>query len=294
MFCARCGRSLPPGSRFCVYCGETTSSPSPRASAAMDPPASRSGNPWARVLVACCLLFAALLVIGALLVQSLISTLSDSEATVAPVANEAVVPIHLPIATPRASATEVEAVDLARRSVVQISTPSGTGTGVALTSDGYVLTNYHVVEDGGRVTLRLPNGRRADARLIVGSESPDLALLKTSSTDLTPAGWADSDRLPLGQTVIAIGHALDFEGEPTISRGIVSAARTLRGVRYVQTDAALNPGNSGGPLIDTQGAVVGINTLRVERSGFRDIQRMNFAIAASEVREWLAMLGESP
>ena len=307
MYCINCGRPLLPDSRFCVYCGRpldnTASEGQTRAPAEPRLPyepatgtpagtATRRRNPWALVLIACGALGVIALIIGAILAQSLISTLSSGDVASPRTRDAAIAPIVLPIATLQSVGSEVEAVAIARRSVVQIRTRSGTGTGVALTGDGYVLTNYHVVADVNRATLRLPDGSLVGARVVVGTESPDLALLKAAPTGLTPASWADSERLPLGQTVIAIGHALDLEGEPTISRGIVSAVRNLEGVRYVQTDAALNPGNSGGPLIDASGAVVGINTLRVESAGLREVQRMNFAIATSEVREWLAELGE--
>jgi S1-C subfamily serine protease len=125
------------------------------------------------------------------------------------------------------------------------------------------------------------------ARVVRTSPAPDLALLKASAGGLVPAAWADSERLSLGQTVLAIGYSLGIEGEPTASRGIVSAFRTQQGVRYVQTDAAVNPGNSGGPLVDLGGAVVGINTTRIDYAGGRIVQGMNLAITGSEVRRWV-------
>ena len=193
-----------------------------------------------------------------------------------------------PLATPGGAGSEVEAVAAARRSVVQVETDEGSGSGIILSADGYILTNNHVIEDSRRIFVRLPDGRRLAAHVVRSSQAPDLALLRVFASDLAPAAWGDSEGLQLGQTVLAIGHSLGLQGTPTISRGIVSALRTQRNVRYVQTDAALNPGNSGGPLVDLRGAVIGINTMRLEREGLTTVQGINFAIAGSEARKWLA------
>ncbi|MDA8219157.1 MAG: trypsin-like peptidase domain-containing protein, partial [Dehalococcoidales bacterium] len=156
-----------------------------------------------------------------------------------------------------------------------------------LSEDGYILTNQHVVEGGGDVVVYLNDGQPVDAALVRSAEVPDLALLKAEVSGLVPAAWADSEGVSLGQTVIAIGYSLGIEGEPTVSRGIVSAVRPYDGVDYIQTDAAINPGNSGGPLVDLSGAVIGINSMRIEWTGFRAVQRMNFAIGGNEARYWL-------
>jgi S1-C subfamily serine protease len=294
MTCGWCGRELPAASRYCVYCGRAIDAePAPVGDTTVvtAPARSRSVNPWLGLVAVSGLLIAALVVLAVSLVWSLESFDFEREAVSAETTTAALQPIVIPLGTPRPAGSEVDAVTTARRSVVLVKTSSGSGTGVVITGDGYVLTNQHVVEGGRRIELGLADGRTAPASLVFSSNSPDLALLRTSARGLVPATWSDSDRLPLGQTVIAIGHALDIEGEPTVSRGIVSAARTLNGVRYVQTDAALNPGDSGGPLVDASGAVVGINTLRIESTGSRDVQRMNFAISGNEVRRWLAELG---
>jgi len=183
--------------------------------------------------------------------------------------------------------SEVEAVARASPSIVLVTTSLGSGSGVVLTSDGHVLTNHHVVSGARKIEVVLADGRRLAAQVVKSSEAPDLALLRAPASGLAPATWADSDRLSLGQTVLAIGYSLGLEGEPTVSRGIVSALRSHESVRYIQTDAAVNPGNSGGPLLDLSGSVVGINTMRIDWAGASVVQGMNFAIAGNEARGWV-------
>jgi serine protease Do len=277
-----------------MYCGAgVTPAANTRTSSAEALDAGRSGNALARLAILFGILALASFGMIVALIVSFAVNVGMQEDVAVPTTDLTSVPhIVLPIAAPVVGVTEVAAVASARRSVVPISTSTGSGTGVILTEDGFVLTNYHVVESAEFVRLRLPDGDEVDARTLIGTENPDLALLKVDATGLPASTWADSDSVATGQTVIAIGYALDLEGAPTISRGIVSAVRTIRRVEYIQTDAALNPGNSGGPLVDGSGAVVGVNTLRVEQAGLREIQRMNFAIAANEVRAWLDTLGD--
>ena len=148
---------------------------------------------------------------------------------------------------------------------------TGVGSGVILTSDGYILTNKHVVEGSQTLTVKLSDGSEYPATLITESPDTDLALIKADATGLTAATIGDSDAIEVGQTAVAIGSPLGTFTE-TVTRGIVSALgrtitvqdettgrpETLTGL--IQTDAAINPGNSGGPLLDASGAVIGINT----------------------------------
>ena len=141
---------------------------------------------------------------------------------------------------------------------------SGAGTGIILTADGEVLTNAHVVSGADTVRVRLEGESQSRSATIVGSDGVnDLALLKIgNASGLPTAELGDSATVKVGDDIVAIGNALGLPGDPTVTRGIVSATdRTLDNLTgLIQHDAAINPGNSGGPLINRSGQVVGINT----------------------------------
>ena len=147
--------------------------------------------------------------------------------------------------------------------------PAGAGSAVALTPDGFLLTSAHVVAGPGRVgRASFVDGRELSFRVVGVDRLSDLAVLRADGGNLVPAALGESERLRVGQLVVAIGNPHGFEG--SVTAGVVSAlgrslpARAGRTVRYIdnviQTDAALNPGNSGGALVDSSGSVVGINT----------------------------------
>ena len=154
-------------------------------------------------------------------------------------------------------------------SVVRIETDLGVGSGFVVDSDGYLITNYHVIEGARSITVTLEDGSDYDATIIGSDERSDLALLKIEATGLPALALANLDDVQVGQDVVAIGYALDLEGGDgagfTVTTGIVSAKN--RGIQEtstilgaVQTDAAINHGNSGGPLLTRTGLVVGVNT----------------------------------
>ena len=144
-------------------------------------------------------------------------------------------------------------------------TDEGAGSGLVVRPDGYVVTNFHVVEGVRDIKVHLPNGDTYDARIVGGDAVTDIAVLKIDAQGLPTATFADSDVLKVGDWVMTMGNALALRGGPTVTLGIVSGlGRTItteRGQFYdlIQTDAAINSGNSGGPLVNLEGHVVGIN-----------------------------------
>ncbi|MFN7928328.1 MAG: DegQ family serine endoprotease [Blastocatellia bacterium] len=157
----------------------------------------------------------------------------------------------------------------------------GTGSGVIVSPDGYILTNNHVAGDASEINVKLADGSEHKAKLIGNDPETDLAVIKIDGSSFPYAKLGDSSRLEQGEWVIALGSP--FGLEQTMTAGIVSAtARDLRSGpydNYIQTDASINPGNSGGPLVNMQGEVIGINTMIFSRSG--GSEGIGFAIPAS-------------
>jgi S1-C subfamily serine protease len=161
----------------------------------------------------------------------------------------------------------VKVAETLRPAVVNLRAAKGqgSGSGILFTPDGFLLTNHHVVQGKNRVRVRLTDGRDLPGRVIGTDPWTDLAVVQADASDLPFAGFGDSARLRVGQLVLAIGSPFGFDS--TVTAGVISAlGRTLRSItghlvdNVIQTDAALNPGNSGGPLVDSRGRVIGINT----------------------------------
>ena len=168
---------------------------------------------------------------------------------------------------------------------------SSTGTGVILSRNGYIVTNAHVVEDSMSVSVQLSDDRQFYADIVGADEISDLAVLHISAEDLIPAQFGDSGALRVGDTVVAIGDPLGVEFRGTYTNGIVSAINRDvdvdgRTMTLIQTNAALNSGNSGGPLINCYGQVIGINTMKIgtftRASG---VEGLGFAIPSATVKE---------
>ena len=153
----------------------------------------------------------------------------------------------------------------------QVQTPKreATGSGVIISADGYIVTNNHVVEGADQLTVTLNDNREFSARIIGTDKSTDLALIKIDGKNLPTLPIGDSDQLNVGEWVLAVGHPFNLHS--TVTAGIVSAkARSLGGnpiESFIQTDAAINQGNSGGALVNTQGELVGINAMLYSQTG---------------------------
>ena len=167
---------------------------------------------------------------------------------------------------------------------------AGTGSGVLFAPDGYLLTNSHVVAGAETISASLTDGRQFQATMIGDDPATDLAVLRLAGAGLPHAAFGSSSRLRVGQLVVAIGNPLGFQA--TVTAGIVSAlGRTLRAPNgrliesVVQTDAPLNPGNSGGPLVDGAGRVIGINTAMIGQA-----QGLCFAIGVDTAVDVTARL----
>ena len=179
-------------------------------------------------------------------------------------------------------------------SVVSIISDSregrSTGTGVVLSSDGLLITNAHVVEGAMQLSVILYDGSTRKAYLVGKDRISDLAVLYVQAENLTPAAFGDSDSLRVGDTVAAIGDPLGIELRGTMTNGIVSAINrniTIGGrtMTVIQTNAALNSGNSGGPLINCYGQVVGINTMKIGDSfNTGSVEGLGFAIPSTTVK----------
>ena len=176
-------------------------------------------------------------------------------------------------------------------SVVSILCDNSTGTGVVLTADGYIITNSHVVEDAGTVRVRLTDGEEYPAMIIGSDAVSDLAVLYIECNGLTPATFGNSDSLRVGDAVAAIGDPMGVQFHGTMTDGIVSAINrnvTVSGrtMTLIQTNAALNSGNSGGPLINCYGQVIGINTMKISAfAASSGVEGLGFAIPSTTVKE---------
>ena len=184
-----------------------------------------------------------------------------------------------------------------------VDEPLAQGSGVVIAEGGYIVTNNHVIEDGNAYQVLLPSGEKVDAELVGADSSTDLAVLKVSgdaASELTPVEFGSSSDLLIGSTVIAIGNPGGETLANTVTQGIVSAlqrsnvkaSNTSRAIDYIQHDASINNGNSGGGLFNYKGELVGINTLKYSGSAYSGatFEGLGFAIPVETVQDITADL----
>ena len=185
-------------------------------------------------------------------------------------------------------------------SVASITAESGsarsTGTAIIMREDGYLITNYHVVSGAGAMTALLFDGTEYPAALVGGDETSDLAVLKIDAQGLTPAEFGSSDSVEVGDAVVAIGDPLGTELRGTMTDGIICGINRDvkvgdRTMTLLQTNAALNSGNSGGPLVNMAGQVIGVNTMKLS-SSYNAVEGIGFAIPISTAGPLISELAE--
>lgn len=261
------------------------------------PQAPRSARPRSQRVAALALVIAVSMgggIIGGLIAGSTSSNTSSSNSPL--------------VTAPKVDQSKVGNTSIAKAaaviapSVVTITntTANGgdTGTGIIVSSDGEIITNNHVVEGSTDLKVRLSGATDAvEARILSTDPGNDLALIKlVNASGLTAATFADPESLAVGDTVIAVGYALALDGGPSVTSGIISALnRTLTDTDgaldgLIQTDAAISSGNSGGPLINLDGQVVGVNTAVYNSSNSTAANNIGFAIGVAEVQRVVNIL----
>lgn len=171
-------------------------------------------------------------------------------------------------------------------SVVTLLTGSGSGSGVLVSDDGYLLTNEHVVDDAKEVRVRWSDGIETTGQVVRSAKNRDIALVKTNARDRIPLAIKRGAVSP-GQRVYAIGTPLDKTFQGTVSSGVVSANRTIDGLRYIQSDTTISPGSSGGALIDESGSVIGIAVSGYQNNG--QMLGLNMFIPIGDAMDFLSL-----
>ncbi len=176
-------------------------------------------------------------------------------------------------------------------------TSTFSGTGIIMTTDGYIITNNHVIQGSTEISITLMDGSTYDAKLIGNDARSDLAVIKIEAKDLIAADFGDSDALEVGELAVAIGNPLGLELMGTVTDGIISAINrdvlvSGRNMTLIQTNAAINSGNSGGPLVNRFGQVIGINTLKMQDFN-TSVEGLGFAIPTNTAKEIIDELVET-
>ncbi len=191
----------------------------------------------------------------------------------------------------RPSVVHIATVKVIYDQAFEITPVRGAGSGFIISEEGLVLTNHHVVEKSRGVEVFLSDGRNFKGSVVATDKFSDLALIRIEASNLKPLELGDSESLKVGQLVFAIGSPLGIWGEPTVTMGVVSAKNRSIKTKYgiieglIQTDAAVNPGNSGGPLVDLEGKAVGVVSAMLPYA-----RGIGFAIPISYVKKMLDLI----
>lgn len=194
------------------------------------------------------------------------------------------VPIKIPLCSNRSYASSAEMLKVVVSSIVTIETESKFGSGVFISDNGYLLTNYHVIEGNNPIFVKIDKEKKIPAEIIKCNKDFDLAILKVNSINTKGLSIYDSEKTSLGEDVYAIGTPLDKKLVQSISKGIISGYRELNGVDFIQTDVSINSGNSGGPLLNSKGEIIGINTLKAIG---KNVSGIGFSIPSNVVLKML-------
>ena len=192
--------------------------------------------------------------------------------------------IRINILSPPKYTTIRDALKNTKPAVVTIINKNSFGSGFIISSDGYILTNYHVIMDEKNVTVKLNNDLKVKASLVKSNKDYDLALLHIDAEDLKTIPIGNSDLVETGDEVYAVGTPLEESLGQTITRGIISGVRMISGIKFLQTDVSINPGNSGGPLLNDKGELIGITTMKLSGVG---VEGIGFCIPSNAAFEML-------
>ena len=209
-----------------------------------------------------------------------------------PIPTATPLPTPTPTPAPTPTPTLSETIQRLKPSVVRIETVFGSGSGVIFDTEGgsaYILTNHHVIEFASQVTITVRDSDKYTATIIGEDPLRDLAVLRICCGSFQSVPFGSASQVTSGTEILVIGYALGLSGEATVSRGVISAVRYSQRIQgnYIQTDAAVNPGNSGGPMFSMSGKILGIVTLKWVEEG---IEGIGFALSSSLVQRHLASL----
>ena len=232
------------------------------------------------------IILASIIVITVGIVFFLLTTKKEEKA-ITTIENKELAYIDLSKAT-----TEVDKVNIVKDNVVRITNNVNDkikiiGSGF-FTRDGYLITNSHVVDIKGEITVIYPNGDTSKADIISNDIASDIAILKVDSIKALALEFSETLNLKVADTLYAIGYPLNLEGDATVSKGILSARRSIAGIEYLQTDATIDNGSSGGPLINIEGKIVGMNSLSSNTSN------INLALSTETIQNLITKLKNNP